>query len=183
MCKTSAAQDVRCGKSCCYRPKTAHTSKRARRCGQLEGFRTALCTIDNDKQADIFTGSATCRRLPPPSWLRTASCSSIIVLHYLTELRQSVQATIMSQILAPYNNAMRLGQGFNSYTHQICLHDAVEAATADTHQSIETTTPGTSTTSSSMLPTPEDSDNSSDTPQIVTYYTRFVDKISDVVGW
>lgn len=31
----------------------------------------------------------------------------------------------MSQLLAPYNNAMRLGQGFNSYTQQICLDRAV----------------------------------------------------------
>ncbi|KAK5942982.1 hypothetical protein PMZ80_003987 [Knufia obscura] len=31
----------------------------------------------------------------------------------------------MSLSLAPYNNAMRLGQGFNSYTQQICVDDAV----------------------------------------------------------
>ena len=31
----------------------------------------------------------------------------------------------MAQLLAPYNNAMRLGQGFNSYTQQICLDQAV----------------------------------------------------------
>ncbi|CAD6952011.1 unnamed protein product [Tilletia controversa] len=31
----------------------------------------------------------------------------------------------MSLLLAPYNNAMRLGQGFNSYTHEICIDDAV----------------------------------------------------------
>lgn len=31
----------------------------------------------------------------------------------------------MSLLLAPYNNAMRLGQGFNSYTQQICVDDAV----------------------------------------------------------
>ncbi|KAE8196642.1 hypothetical protein CF336_g2528 [Tilletia laevis] len=31
----------------------------------------------------------------------------------------------MSLLLAPYNNAMRLGQGFNSYTQQICIDDAV----------------------------------------------------------
>ncbi|RPA86777.1 hypothetical protein BJ508DRAFT_410962 [Ascobolus immersus RN42] len=28
-------------------------------------------------------------------------------------------------VLAPYNNAMRLGQGFNSYTQKICIDDAV----------------------------------------------------------
>ncbi|KAF5670062.1 hypothetical protein FHETE_4745 [Fusarium heterosporum] len=31
----------------------------------------------------------------------------------------------MSLLLAPYNNGMRLGQGFNSYTQQICIDDAV----------------------------------------------------------
>lgn len=31
----------------------------------------------------------------------------------------------MSQLLAPYNSAMRIGQGFNSYTQQICLDQAV----------------------------------------------------------
>ncbi|KAL7815141.1 hypothetical protein V8C26DRAFT_402544 [Trichoderma gracile] len=31
----------------------------------------------------------------------------------------------MSLNLAPYNNGMRLGQGFNSYTQQICIDDAV----------------------------------------------------------
>ncbi|KAL9933587.1 hypothetical protein V8E36_007763 [Tilletia maclaganii] len=31
----------------------------------------------------------------------------------------------MSLLVAPYNNAMRLGQGFNSYTQQICIDDAV----------------------------------------------------------
>ncbi|KNG51198.1 hypothetical protein DDE82_005910 [Stemphylium lycopersici] len=31
----------------------------------------------------------------------------------------------MSLLLAPYNHAMRLGQGFNSYTQQICIDDAV----------------------------------------------------------
>lgn len=31
----------------------------------------------------------------------------------------------MSLLLAPYTHAMRLGQGFNSYTQQICVNDAV----------------------------------------------------------
>nr|XP_036588070.1 uncharacterized protein CTRU02_02082 [Colletotrichum truncatum]KAF6799211.1 hypothetical protein CTRU02_02082 [Colletotrichum truncatum] len=31
----------------------------------------------------------------------------------------------MAQLLAPYNNSMRLGQGFNSYIQQICLDNAV----------------------------------------------------------
>ncbi|TAQ87233.1 hypothetical protein B7494_g4480 [Chlorociboria aeruginascens] len=31
----------------------------------------------------------------------------------------------MAFLLAPYNNSMRLGQGFNSFTQQICIDDAV----------------------------------------------------------
>ncbi|PWN86842.1 hypothetical protein FA10DRAFT_200822 [Acaromyces ingoldii] len=31
----------------------------------------------------------------------------------------------MSLLLAPYNNAMRIGQGFNSFTQQICIDSAV----------------------------------------------------------
>jgi len=31
----------------------------------------------------------------------------------------------MTLLTAPYNNAMRLGQGFNSYTQKICVDDAV----------------------------------------------------------
>lgn len=31
----------------------------------------------------------------------------------------------MAQLLAPYHNGMRLGQGFNSYNQQICLDNAV----------------------------------------------------------
>lgn len=31
----------------------------------------------------------------------------------------------MVQLLAPYSNSMRLGQGFNSYAQQICLDRAV----------------------------------------------------------
>ncbi|RFU79495.1 hypothetical protein TARUN_2702 [Trichoderma arundinaceum] len=31
----------------------------------------------------------------------------------------------MGLLMAPYNNAMRLGQGFNSYTQEICIDDAV----------------------------------------------------------
>lgn len=36
-----------------------------------------------------------------------------------------LSAEIMAQSIAPYNNGMRLGQGFNSYTQQICLDHAV----------------------------------------------------------
>lgn len=32
----------------------------------------------------------------------------------------------MTLRLAPYNDAMRLGQGFNSYTHELCIDQAVK---------------------------------------------------------
>lgn len=32
----------------------------------------------------------------------------------------------MGTKIAPYNNAMRLGQGFNSYTHALRVDNAVE---------------------------------------------------------
>ncbi|KAK0554873.1 hypothetical protein OC845_000514 [Tilletia horrida] len=34
----------------------------------------------------------------------------------------------MTLLLAPFNNAMRLGQGFNSYSQKICIDDAVVAS-------------------------------------------------------
>ncbi|KAK0642160.1 hypothetical protein B0T16DRAFT_311671, partial [Cercophora newfieldiana] len=63
----------------------------------------------------------------------------------------------MAQMLAPYNNSMRLGQGFNSYTQQVCLDKAV-------------------------LPAPPKPKNPKRIPQIVTYSSHFVDKISDVTA-
>jgi hypothetical protein len=32
----------------------------------------------------------------------------------------------MALLLAPYNNSMRLGMGFNSYTQTLCIDNAVE---------------------------------------------------------
>lgn len=32
----------------------------------------------------------------------------------------------MALLLAPYNDSMKLGQGFNSYTHELCIDGAVE---------------------------------------------------------
>ncbi len=99
----------------------------------------------------------------------------------------------MSQTLAPYNNSMRLGQGFNSYTQQVCLDKAVLpfTAPASTPKEVITLAPGS---------TPSDDTGAEKAiegqpqeqkpaplhvmpwvkPQIVTYSSRFVDKISDV---
>jgi len=67
----------------------------------------------------------------------------------------------MAQLLAPYNNSMRLGQGFNSFTQQICLNEAVVRG--------------------EDLSDPSDnSDGSKGISQIVSYSSRFVDKLSDI---
>ena len=53
----------------------------------------------------------------------------------------------MAQMLAPYNNSMRLGQGFNSYTQQVCLDQAVIASERVVKpKDIITLRPGSSTT-------------------------------------
>lgn len=126
----------------------------------------------------------------------------------------------MAQMLAPYNNAMRLGQGFNSYTQQICLDQAVlqntEANRAlEADRIAKTKKPDalggapisglggvkslTSSTHSEVddapvavgggayeegLPAPKQTIQVPGwvKPQIVTYSSRFVDKLSDVTG-
>ncbi|RBQ80334.1 hypothetical protein FVER14953_20854 [Fusarium verticillioides] len=67
----------------------------------------------------------------------------------------------MSLILAPYNDAMRIGQGFNSYTHEICIDGAVvvDDATTQTAQAHTIEKPS----------------------QVVSYSARAVEKLSDVI--
>lgn len=74
----------------------------------------------------------------------------------------------MAVLLAPYNNAMRLGQGFNSYTQQICLSNAVKRAekSEDDDGAYTKDVPG----------------EKPGVSQIVSYSSRFVDKLSDVTG-
>lgn len=81
----------------------------------------------------------------------------------------------MSQLIAPYNNSMRLGQGFNSYTHQNCLLDAVTIKKTDIH------TPDSSEVSADHHDDHNDNDEV-EKAQIVSFSTRFVEKISDVVS-
>jgi hypothetical protein len=63
-------------------------------------------------------------------------------------------------LVVPYNSAMRLGQGFNSYTHALCLDQAV---------SFGSTMESNTETDVAKI------------PQTVTYSSHFVDKLSDVV--
>ncbi|RSL44804.1 hypothetical protein CEP54_014537 [Fusarium duplospermum] len=66
----------------------------------------------------------------------------------------------MSRILIPFNDSMRLGQGYNSFLHAQCIDNAVKIKQAHARQ------------------TPANSDGPA--PQDVDYSSRFVDKISDV---
>ncbi|KAJ1709330.1 hypothetical protein NYO67_8497 [Aspergillus flavus] len=64
----------------------------------------------------------------------------------------------MAPLLAPYNSAMRLGSGFNSYTHELCLDDAVKKGTG----------------SPPKLPDGEG------VAQSVVFKTSVIDKMSDI---
>lgn len=139
-------------------------------------------------------------------------------------------------MIAPYNNSMRLGQGFNSYTQQICLDKAVlpdteynreliaaqaakkpvtlsdgssKPSAGQPAQILEAQAPqevesldGSSSEGSKASKEPDNVDiqrsellHGSEKqgtkpvqvlpwvkPQIVTYSSRFVDKLSDVTG-
>ncbi|ETI27792.1 hypothetical protein G647_00241 [Cladophialophora carrionii CBS 160.54] len=65
---------------------------------------------------------------------------------------------------APYHNAMRLGQGFNTFTQQLCMNDAVSKAD-ELREDDSITQRGSAGVS-----------------QIVQYSSRFVDKLSDVTN-
>ncbi|RSL47245.1 hypothetical protein CEP54_013484 [Fusarium duplospermum] len=84
----------------------------------------------------------------------------------------------MALQLAPYNNAMRLGQGFNSYTQQICLTDAVMRP-SDAPNGKKTIKVGddalTKPTDGTETPKPKQG-----VSQIVSYSSRFVEKLSDI---
>jgi hypothetical protein len=84
----------------------------------------------------------------------------------------------MSQTLAPYNNAMRLGQGFNSYTQTVCVDSAVTRSvvllTDESHED--------DSTAQKESDYDDDDREKPEVSQIVSYSSRFVDKLSDVVG-
>ncbi len=66
----------------------------------------------------------------------------------------------MSLRLAPYNDAMRLGQGFNSYTHELCIDGAVRVQ----QRVVKKNAKGPANPS-----------------QVVSYSARCVEKLSDIV--
>ncbi|RGP72364.1 hypothetical protein FLONG3_6760 [Fusarium longipes] len=114
----------------------------------------------------------------------------------------------MAQMLAPYNNSMRLGQGFNSYTQQVCLDKAVIPSPPKPPKTqgiitlASSVSSGTASQDGQGNGAIEDGKENNDTsvatpakkpdithpiqvmpwvkPQIVTYSSRFVDKLSDI---
>ncbi|KAH6880764.1 hypothetical protein B0T10DRAFT_446462 [Thelonectria olida] len=67
----------------------------------------------------------------------------------------------MATLLAPYNTAMQLGSGFNSYTQQLCINDAVVRDNGDA--------PAVEQIRKSLA-------------QEVTYKTSIIDKVTDVTS-
>ncbi|GME51320.1 Phenylacetyl-ligase [Neofusicoccum parvum] len=96
----------------------------------------------------------------------------------------------MSLLLAPYNNAMRIdiGQGFNSYTQQICIDDAVvvdpeRLVNVLTNDGFTMDNLRTSLIGDVNLSATEEQPKTSvkrGPSQIVTYSSRFVDKSSEI---
>ncbi|KAI0103973.1 hypothetical protein GGR51DRAFT_523062 [Nemania sp. FL0031] len=69
----------------------------------------------------------------------------------------------MAYLLAPYNDSMRLGQGFNSYFHQLCIDGAVDIP----EDSIQTQ--------------PVCANSASNVGQNISYSSRSIEKVSDLV--
>ncbi|KAI0142772.1 hypothetical protein GGR57DRAFT_377714 [Xylariaceae sp. FL1272] len=105
----------------------------------------------------------------------------------------------MALTLAPYNNAMRLGMGFNSYTQQLCVNDAVIKANNTKAQDrdlkvrrmLEEPSGGDTSTGNdkSVIPTDGDGKNTKTVErtiggvsQTVTWSTKFVDSLSQVTN-
>lgn len=73
-------------------------------------------------------------------------------------------------ILVPYNESMRLGQGYNSFLQTRCVYDAMQTGEGADPDGIVDETGGNGLSSGRG------------TSQVVTYSSRFVTKVSDVVN-
>ncbi|KAJ7268391.1 hypothetical protein C8J57DRAFT_1509577 [Mycena rebaudengoi] len=82
----------------------------------------------------------------------------------------------MALLLAPYNDAMRLGMGFNSFTQQLCVNDAVRLAGGK--QEIPTDKSLRPQYQPGLMTAPDGSNL--DISQNVTWTAKFVDKMSEV---
>ncbi|TFK33588.1 hypothetical protein BDQ12DRAFT_614940 [Crucibulum laeve] len=76
----------------------------------------------------------------------------------------------MALLLAPYNDAMRLGMGFNSFTQQLCINDAVKNSS------------NTSVLESELRPEYQRGGTTvtNQPQQLVNWTEKFVDRISEV---
>lgn len=81
----------------------------------------------------------------------------------LTHEAQQITVS-MSQMLAPYNSGMRIGTGFNSYTQQLCVNNAVVKENKDPATVADLRPQGTEELS-----------------QTVKWSGRFVENASDVL--
>ncbi|KAF7343734.1 hypothetical protein MSAN_01954000 [Mycena sanguinolenta] len=84
----------------------------------------------------------------------------------------------MALLLAPYNDAMRLGMGFNSFTQQLCVNDAVRLAGGK--QEISTDKSLRPQYNPGLMTAPDGS--TVDISQNVTWTAKFVDKMSEVTN-
>ncbi|KAK7435786.1 hypothetical protein VKT23_019484 [Stygiomarasmius scandens] len=81
----------------------------------------------------------------------------------------------MAFLLAPYNEAMRLGMGFNSFTQQLCINDSVKLTGGKESATEHTLRPQYKKGTMTSL----DGSNV-DISQEVTWSAKFVDRISEV---
>ncbi|KAF3008205.1 hypothetical protein E8E14_008744 [Neopestalotiopsis sp. 37M] len=100
----------------------------------------------------------------------------------------------MAMTLAPYNNAMRLGMGFNSYTQQLCVNDAVVKPNKSRAQEKDLINRAIAGDASGKVPdTPAGTGDDGrrigtvsrtvgGVSQTVTWSTKFVDSLSEVTN-
>lgn len=81
----------------------------------------------------------------------------------------------MAMLRMPYNNAMRSGQGVNSFTQQLCMIEAVTKKTK-AQKLLE----AARDSGDDLADDPDGPGPPVGTGQTVNYSSRFVDKISDV---
>ncbi|KAJ7195812.1 hypothetical protein GGX14DRAFT_674473, partial [Mycena pura] len=82
----------------------------------------------------------------------------------------------MALLVAPYNDAMRLGMGFNSFTQQLCINDAVRLAGGK--QEIPSDKSLRPQYQPGLMTAPDGS--TVDISQNVTWTAKFVDKMSEI---
>ncbi|KAJ5294392.1 hypothetical protein N7508_009213 [Penicillium antarcticum] len=98
----------------------------------------------------------------------------------------------MALMLAPYNEAMRIGMGFNSYTQQLCLNDVVrkaggvKATEKDLHTQVPQVTSGNKddgymeNQKGELVRRSKMVDGQKEVSQVVSWEAGFVDNISEV---